>query len=116
MGYLAYILNFDDKGPQLKDIPVVKEFPDTFPEELPGLLPEREVEVSIDTFLGVPPIAQQQYWMALVELNELKLNCLLDKGLIRPSNSPWERRSYFFFGKLTYVLKEKDKNIIRGIP
>ena len=45
MGYLAYILNSDDKGPRLKDIPVVKEFPDVFPEELPGLPPEREVEV-----------------------------------------------------------------------
>jgi hypothetical protein len=37
MRYLAYILNFDDEGPQLKDIPIVKEFPDVFPEELPGL-------------------------------------------------------------------------------
>jgi hypothetical protein len=72
MGYLAYILNSDDEGPRLKDIPVVKEFPDVFPEELPGLLPEREVEVSIDTLPGVPPIAQQPYWMALAELNELK--------------------------------------------
>ena len=45
MGYLAYILNSDDKGPRLKDIHVVKEFPDVFPEELPGLPPEREVEV-----------------------------------------------------------------------
>ena len=37
MGYLAYTLNSDDEGPRLKDIPVVKEFPDVFPEELPGL-------------------------------------------------------------------------------
>jgi hypothetical protein len=68
---------------------VVKEFPDVFPEELQGLPLEREVEVSIDTFPGVPPIAQQPYWMAPVELNELKtqLQELLDKGFIRPSNS-----------------------------
>jgi hypothetical protein len=91
MGYLAYILNSDDEGPRLKDIPMVKEFPDVFPEELPGLPPEREVEVSIDTFPGVPPIAQQPYRMAPAELNELKtqLQELLDKGFIRPSNSPW---------------------------
>jgi hypothetical protein len=57
MGYLAYILNSDDEGPQLKDIPMVKEFLDVFPEELPRLPPEQEVEVSIDTFPGVPPIA-----------------------------------------------------------
>jgi hypothetical protein len=40
MGYLAYILNSDDEGPQLKDIPMVKEFPDVFPEELPRLPPK----------------------------------------------------------------------------
>lgn len=47
--------------------------------------------MSIDTFPGVPPIAQQPYRMAPAELNELKtqLQELLDKGLIRPSNSPW---------------------------
>jgi hypothetical protein len=48
MGYLAYILNSDDEGLWLKDIPVVKEFLDMFPEELPRLPPEREVVVSID--------------------------------------------------------------------
>jgi hypothetical protein len=57
MGYLAYILNSDDEGPQLKDIPMVKEFLDVFLEELPRLPPEQEVEVSIDTFPRVPPIA-----------------------------------------------------------
>jgi hypothetical protein len=63
---------------------VVKEFPDVIPEELPGLPPEREVEVSIDTFPRVPPIAQQPYWMALAKLNELKtqLQELLDKEFI----------------------------------
>ena len=54
MGYLAYILNSNDEGPRLKNIPVVKEFSDVFPKELPGLPPEREVEV------------------ASAELNELK--------------------------------------------
>ena len=51
---------------------MVKEFPDVFPKELPGLPPEQEVEVSIETFLGVPPISQQPYRMAPTELNELK--------------------------------------------
>jgi len=96
MGYLAYILNSDDEGPRLKDIPVVKEFPDVFPEELPGLPPEREVEVSIDTFLEVPPIAQQPYRMAPAELNELKtqLHELLNKGFIRPIILLREHQSY----------------------
>uniref|UniRef100_A0A6N2LEE9 Reverse transcriptase domain-containing protein n=1 Tax=Salix viminalis TaxID=40686 RepID=A0A6N2LEE9_SALVM len=89
-------------GPQLKDIAVVREFPDVFPEELPGLPPEREVEVSIDTFPGVPPISQQPYRMAPTELNELKtqLQELLDKGFIRPSNSPW--------GASVLLVRKKD--------
>jgi hypothetical protein len=90
MGYLACNLNLDDKGPRLKDIHVVKEFPDVFPDELPGLPPKREVEVSINTFLEVSLIAQQPYRMAPEELNELKtqLQELLDRGFIRPNNSP----------------------------
>jgi hypothetical protein len=64
MGYLVYILNVDYKGSRLKDIPMVKEFSDVFLEELSGLPLELEVEVSIDTFLKVPPITQQPYRMA----------------------------------------------------
>jgi hypothetical protein len=72
------------------DIPVVKKFPNMFLEELSGLPPEREVEVSINTFPEVPPIAQSSYQLVLAELNKLKtqLHELLDKGFIQPSNSP----------------------------
>jgi hypothetical protein len=75
----------------LADIPIVKEFPDVFPEELPGLPPEREVEVSIDIIPGLAPIAQSPYRMAPAELAELKIQLqeLLEKGFIRPSSSPW---------------------------
>jgi len=102
MGYLVYILNSDDEGPRMKDISMVKEFPDVFPKELSGLPLELEVEVSIDTFPRVPPIAQQPYRMAPTELNELKtqLQELLDKGFIRPSNSPW--------GALVLFVRKKD--------
>jgi hypothetical protein len=91
MGYLVYILNFNDRGPRLKDISMVKEFLDVFPEERPRLPPEREIEMSIDTFPGIPPIAQQPYQMAPTELNKLKnqLQELLDMGFIQASNSPW---------------------------
>jgi hypothetical protein len=61
MGYLVYILNFDDRGPWLKDISMVKEFLDVFLEEWPRLPPEWEIEMSIDTFPGIPPIAQKPY-------------------------------------------------------
>ena len=49
---------------KLEDIPVVKEFPDVFPKELPGLPPEREVDLSIDNLLGTAPISKAPYRMA----------------------------------------------------
>jgi hypothetical protein len=59
-GCLAWLSNVRElkKGSiELADIPIVREFPDVFSEELPGLLLIREIEVSIKTFLGVNPIA-----------------------------------------------------------
>jgi hypothetical protein len=62
-----------------------------FPNELLGVPPEREVEVTIDILPDTSPIAQSPYRMAPAELAELKIQLqeLLDKGFIRPSNSPW---------------------------
>ncbi|XP_073263532.1 uncharacterized protein [Populus alba] len=82
----------------LFNIPIVREFP----EELPGLPLEREVEVTIDILPGVSPIAQPPYRMAPKELDELKIQLqeLLDKGFIRPSNSPW--------GAPVLFVKKKD--------
>jgi hypothetical protein len=76
----------------LVSIPVVREFSDVFLKKLPGLPPEREVEVSIHTLPGQSPIAQVPYRMASTELAELKIQLqeLLEKEFIRPSNSPWE--------------------------
>ncbi|KAI6687682.1 hypothetical protein NL676_024510 [Syzygium grande] len=76
--------------PKLEDIPVVSNFPDMFPEELPGLPPEREVEFVIELAPGTEPISKAPYRMSLSELKELKVHIqeLLDKGFIRPSASP----------------------------
>jgi hypothetical protein len=89
--YLAYVINSKRGKIGLFDVPIVREFPDVFPEELPGLPPEREVEFTIDILPKVSPIAQPPYRMAPKELDELKIQLqeLLDKGFIRPSNSPW---------------------------
>ena len=86
----------------MDEILVVKEFPDVFPKELPGLPPVREVEVSIDILLGTTPIAQTPYRMAPTEFAELKIQLqeLLDKGFIRPSISPW--------GAPVLFVKKKD--------
>ena len=75
----------------LEDIPVIKEFPDVFPKELPGLPPEREAYLFIEVVHGTTPIYRAPYRMAPIQLKELKsqLQELLDKGFVQPSVSPW---------------------------
>src|SRR4051812_45471662 len=77
--------------PDLEDIPVVRDFPDVFPEELPGMPPDRCVEFIVDLMPGTAPISRRPYKMAPRELAELKiqLEALLAKGFIHPSSSPW---------------------------
>jgi hypothetical protein len=77
--------------PEIQDIPVVCEFLDVFPEDLPGLPPERDVEFVIELKPGTTPISRRSYRMPPNELAELKsqLQDLLEKGFIRPSSSPW---------------------------
>ena len=74
----------------IKDIPVVCEFLDVFPDDFPGLPLDRDVEFKIELLLGTTPISRRPYRMPPNELAELKtqLNELLQKGLIRPSSSP----------------------------
>ena len=68
----------------MEKVPVVKEFPDVFPKELPGIPPEREVDMSIEVVHGTTSISRAHYRMAPIELRELKtqLQELLDKGFI----------------------------------
>jgi hypothetical protein len=75
----------------LDEIPVVCEYPDVFPDELPGMPPDRDVEFVIELQPGTTPISKRPYRMPPKELAELKnqLQELLDKGYIRPSSSPW---------------------------
>ena len=75
----------------LEAIPVVREYPDVFPEDLPGLPPDRAVEFSIELLPGTAPVFRRPYKMSSNDLAEMKvqLQDLLDKGFIRPSSSPW---------------------------
>jgi hypothetical protein len=72
------------------NIRVVKDFPDVFPEELPGMPPDTEVEFVIDLLPGTAPISKWTYRMSIEELKELKkhLTELQEVGYIRPSSSP----------------------------
>jgi hypothetical protein len=73
------------------DVRTVSEFPDVFPDELPGMPPDREIELVIELVLGTAPIFKRPYRVAANQLAELKeqLQELLDKGYIRPTTSPW---------------------------
>ncbi|KAL2248214.1 UNVERIFIED_CONTAM: Retrovirus-related Pol polyprotein from transposon opus [Sesamum indicum] len=89
--YLAHVVDTEKVNPALEEIPVVRDFPEVFPDDLPGLPPHREVDFAIETLPGVAPISIAPYRMAPVELQELKkqIEELLGKGFIRPSTSPW---------------------------
>jgi hypothetical protein len=89
----------------IADIPIVCEFLEVFPDDLPGLPLDREVEFKIELIMGMAPISRRPYRMPPNELAKLKiqLNELLKKGLIRPSSSPWGCPAIF--------VKKKDESL-----
>ena len=84
---------------------MVCEFPDVFPEDLPGLPPDRDIEFEIELKPGTAPISRRAYRMPPKELAEFKtqLQDLMDKGFIRPSSSPWGCSAIF--------VKKKDNTL-----
>ncbi|GKB13136.1 putative reverse transcriptase domain-containing protein [Tanacetum coccineum] len=89
--FIAQVMEKKSDDKRLEDIPVVREFPEVFPEDLPGLPPVRQVEFQIDLILGAAPVARAPYRLAPSEMQELsnQLQELADRGFIRPSTSPW---------------------------
>ena len=92
---------------EIHDVPVVCDFPDVFPEELPGMPPDRSVEFVIELVPGTAPISKRPYRMPPEELAELKkqLEELEGKGFIQPSTSSWGCPGLF--------VKKKDTTIPR---
>jgi hypothetical protein len=76
---------------QGSEVLVVNEFPDVFPEESPGMPPDRDIKFVIELKPGTSPLYKTLYRMATTELAELKehIKELLEKGFIRSSSSPW---------------------------
>ncbi|GJY78032.1 putative reverse transcriptase domain-containing protein [Tanacetum coccineum] len=98
----AQIMEKKSDEKRLEDIPVVREFLEVFPEDLPGLPPVRQVEFQIDLIPGATPVARAPYRLAPSEMQELsnQLQELADRGFIRPSTSPW--------GAPVLFVKKKD--------
>jgi hypothetical protein len=86
----------------MEDVHIVRDYPDVFPEDLPGLPPNRQIEFRIDLVPGASPIAKAPYRLAPSEMLELskQLQDLVDKGFVRPSYSPW--------GAPVLFVKKKD--------
>ncbi|GJW92440.1 putative reverse transcriptase domain-containing protein [Tanacetum coccineum] len=92
--FLAHITTKEAKdkseGKRLEDVPIVRDFPEVFPKDLPGIPPAPQVEFQIDLVLGAAPVARAPYRLAPSKMKELaeQLQELSDKGFIRPSSSP----------------------------
>nr|GFC42449.1 putative reverse transcriptase domain-containing protein [Tanacetum cinerariifolium] len=101
-GFLATIHDTTLDVPFIHGQPIVFEFSDVFPDELPGIPLVREVEFNIKLIPGSEPISKAPYRMASIELKELKeqLQELLERGFIRLSMSPW--------GAPVLFVKKKD--------
>ncbi|GKE05776.1 putative reverse transcriptase domain-containing protein [Tanacetum coccineum] len=100
--FLAHVTESMSKEKRIEDVPVIRDFPEVFPEELPGIPPPRQVEFQIDLVPGASPVARVPYRLALSEMKELsvQLQELLEKGFICSSSSPW--------GAPVLFVKKKD--------
>nr|CAE03662.3 OSJNBa0042N22.4 [Oryza sativa Japonica Group] len=88
---------------KLEDIPIVREYPEVFPDDLTTMPPKRDIEFRIDLVPGTAPIHKRPYRMGANELAEVKkqVDEQLQKGYIRPSTSPW--------GAPVIFVEKKDK-------
>ncbi|GJX77158.1 hypothetical protein Tco_0323969 [Tanacetum coccineum] len=89
-GFPIFLAHVEDKSEKkrLEDVPIVQDFPEVFPEDLPGLPPTRQVEFQIDLVPGAAPVARAPYRLAPSEMNfqEIKefsehIKSYPDKGL-----------------------------------
>ncbi|GKE50220.1 hypothetical protein Tco_1481478 [Tanacetum coccineum] len=93
--FLAHVTTkkTEDKseGKRFEDVPIIQDFPEVFPEDLPGLPLTRQVGFHIDLIPGAAPVARAPYRLAPSEMKVLsdQLQELSDKGFIRPSSLPW---------------------------
>ncbi|GKB57542.1 putative reverse transcriptase domain-containing protein [Tanacetum coccineum] len=80
--FLAQVTEQESKEKRLEDVPVIRDFPEVFPEELLGLPPPRQVEFRIDLIPGAAPVARAPYLLASSEMKELLLDPTLEISLL----------------------------------
>ncbi|KAJ9545125.1 hypothetical protein OSB04_024832 [Centaurea solstitialis] len=100
--FMAYVVDSGKDKLEVKDVEVVRDYPEVFLEDLVNLPQDREIEFRIHLVPGATPIAKAPYRLAPSELKEMlaQLQELLDKGFILPSTSPW--------GAPVLFVKKKD--------
>lgn len=102
-GYLAYVIyTQEEKKEAISKVPIVCDFPDIFPEDLPGVPPDSQVEFRIYLVPGATPVAKAPYCLAPPDMQELsnQLQEMMDNEFIWPSSSPW--------GAVILFVKKKD--------
>nr|GEX05907.1 reverse transcriptase domain-containing protein [Tanacetum cinerariifolium] len=108
------------EGKQLKDVPIVRDFPEVFPEDLPGLPPTRPVEFQIDLIPRAAPVARAPYRLAPSKIKELseQLQEISDKGFIRPKEKLYAKFSKceFWISKVQFLSHVIDSRGIHVDP
>jgi hypothetical protein len=105
--YTIQLLNsVEDSKTSLEDHPILKEYKDMFLDEITGLPPRRDIDLSKELVPEVVSMSRAPYRMSTLDLVELKLHLkeMLDKGYIHPSVSPW--------GALDLFVKKNDGTLI----
>ncbi|GJS21539.1 putative reverse transcriptase domain-containing protein [Tanacetum coccineum] len=111
------------EGKQIKDVPIVRDFPEVFPEDLPGLPPARPVEFQIDLIPGAAPVARAPYRLASSEMKELSPKIHLPNNTLESHHCapilalPEEAKDFVVYYDashkgLSVVLMQKEKELV----
>ena len=102
--HLVWVKDSSSRTPTLETVPVVCEFPEVFPKDLPRVPPKREINFGIDLLPDTQPIFIPPYRMSQAELKELKEQ---ERAVERPSRYGFHKTQYFTLGCTNIGRKEE---------